>query len=124
MTPQYTRRTARGINALAWGLFVPGVITAFLWSMGIIILDAIGGWLLLTAVTVALLILAFRVYGALRYVVLGALAIGGTCSVLGLTEAAGSTAGTGMFHWAAVIVWALGALIGGFGVAGTAGGAR
>lgn len=111
-------KTGRAIDILILSLFVPGVIAAIGWSLGIVIIDAIGGWLFMTAVTVALVALGFRTYGAIRYIVWGAAVIGGTCSVLGLND---FHAG---FHWAAIIVWAFGAIIGGLGHLGSAGGAR
>ena len=73
-------------------------------------LHLIGGYLLMGAVTLTLITLAFRTYGGPRWVILATAAIGGTCSVIANTAATGSTVGNGLFHWLSIIVWAVGFL--------------
>lgn len=114
MTPQYTRGTARAITAraitaLGWW-FASMALTAAFICFVILGLEAIGGYLVLGAATIALITLAFRTYGGPRWFILVAAAIGGTCSVIANTEATGSTVGSGLFHILSLVVWAVGFL--------------
>lgn len=109
MTPQYTRGVARSITALGWW-FASMAVTAALICSVFFGLHLIGGYLLMGAVTLTLITLAFRTYGGPRWVILATAAIGGTCSVIANTAATGSTVGNGLFHWLSIIVWAVGFL--------------
>lgn len=121
MTPQYTRGTARAITALGWW-FASMAFTAAIVCSVFFGLHLVGGYLVLAAVSLALVNLALRTYGGQRWFILIAAAIGGTLSVIANTGAAGSTVGNGLFHWLSVIVWAVGFLAA-FG-ASRSGGAR
>lgn len=121
MTPQYTRGTARTITALGWW-FASMALTAAIVCSVFFGLHLIGGYLVLGAVTLTLLNLALRVYGGARWFVLATAAVGGTCAVIANTGTAGSTVGNGLFHWLAIVVWAVGFLAA-FG-ASRSGGAR
>lgn len=109
MTPQYTRGVASTIVALGWW-FASMVFTAAVICSVFFGLHLIGGYLLMGAVTLTLITLAFRTYGGTRWFILVAAAIGGTCSVIANTAATGSTVGNGLFHWLSIIVWAVGFL--------------
>lgn len=105
-------KTGRAIDILVLALFIPGVLNALGFQTGILILDAIGGYLVLTAATVALAVIGGRAWGAPRYLTWLAAVAGGAASLAALNNVAASTSDSGKLHMLAIGIWVLGGIIG------------
>jgi len=111
MTPQYTRGVARSITALGWW-FASMAVTAALICSVFFGLHLIGGYLVLTAATIALAVIGGRAWGAPRYLTWFAAVAGGAASLAALNNVAASTSDSGKLHVLAIGIWVLGGIIG------------
>lgn len=107
-----TTKTGRAIDILIIALWVPLVIQAVLASIGIVILDAIGGYLVLAAATITLIVIGGRAWGTPRYLTWLAAVAGGAVSLAALNNVAATTSDSGKLHVLAIGIWVLGGIIG------------
>lgn len=107
-----TTKTGLAINILVIALWLPLAIQAALASIGIVILDAIGGYLVLAAATITLIVIGARAWGAPRYLTWVAAVAGGAVSLAALNNVAASTSDSGKLHVLAIGIWVLGGIIG------------
>ena len=107
-----TTKTGRAIDILIWVVWVPPVIWAIFASLGIVLLNAIGGYLVLAAASITLIVIGARAWGAPRYLTWVAAVAGGAVSLAALNNVAASTSDSGKLHVLAIGIWVLGGIIG------------
>lgn len=107
-----TTKTGRAIDILIWVVWVPPVIWAIFASLGIVLLNAIGGYLVLAAASITLAAIGARAWGAPRYLTWLAAVAGGAVSLAALNNVAATTSDSGKLHVLAIGIWVLGGIIG------------
>lgn len=113
MSRRYTTtKTGRAINILILAVWVPFAVWAVLASIGIVVLNAIGGYLVLAAATITLAVIGGRAWGAPQYLTWLAAVAGGAVSLAALNNVADSTSDSGKLHVLAIGIWVLGGIIG------------
>jgi hypothetical protein len=105
-------KTGRAIDILVIALWLPLVIQAAFASFGIFFLAAIGGYLVLAAATITLIVIGARAWGAPRYITWVAAVAGGAVSLAALNNVAATTSDSGKLHVLAIGIWLLGGIIG------------